>query len=167
MTGSDERRFRSDLAALLPRVRRFALVLTGAVADADDLTQATLERALMRMTQFTPGTRLESWVFRMAQNLWIDQMRARRSRGVHAELDEAKGAADLGSGDMVSRIDLARAVSSLPEDQRAVVGLILVDGWSYQEAADLLKTPVGTVMSRLSRARERIREALSADGGKP
>ena len=167
MTGPDETQFRKDLAALLPRLRRFAMVLTGTVADADDLAQATLERALVRMNQFTPGTRLASWVFRMAQNLWIDQVRAAKSRGAHAELDEAKGAADLRSADMIGRIDIARTVSSLPEDQRAVVGLVLVEGWSYQEAADMLKTPVGTVMSRLSRARERIREALDADGGTP
>ena len=77
MSEAEETRFRHDLAALLPRVRRFALALTGAVADADDLTQAALERALVRQRQFTPGTRLDSWVFRIAQNLWIDQMRSR------------------------------------------------------------------------------------------
>lgn len=62
---------------------------------------------------------------------------------------------------MASRIDMARTIAALPEDQRAVVGLVLVEGWSYQEAADMLQTPIGTVMSRLSRARERIRAALS------
>jgi RNA polymerase sigma-70 factor (ECF subfamily) len=140
-------------------VRRFALALTGTVADADDLTQGALERALTRQRLFTPGTRLDSWVFRIAQNLWIDQARSRKSRGQHAELDEA--AKESRSEDMASRIDLTKTIASLPDDQRVVVGLVLVEGWSYQEAADMLQTPVGTVMSRLSRARERIRVALS------
>ena len=135
------------------------MVLTGAVADADDLAQTALERALTRQHQFAPGTRLDSWVFRIAQNLWIDQARSRKSRGGHVELDEAH--AESRSEDMASRIDMTRTIASLPEDQRAVVGLVLVEGWSYQEAADILQTPIGTVMSRLSRARERIRVALS------
>jgi RNA polymerase sigma-70 factor (ECF subfamily) len=159
MTGPDEARFRSELAALLPRLRRFAMVLTGAVADADDLSQAALERALTRQGQFVPGTRLDSWVFRIAQNLWIDQIRSRKSRGQHTELEEAHGQAR--NEDMASRIDMARTIAALPEDQRTVVGLVLVEGWSYQEAADMLQTPIGTVMSRLSRARERIRAVLS------
>jgi RNA polymerase sigma-70 factor (ECF subfamily) len=159
MTGPDDVRFRNELAALLPRLRRFAMVLTSAVADGDDLTQAARERALTRQDQFAPGTRLDSWVFRIAQNLWIDQVRSRKSRGQHTELDEA--ANESRSEDMASRIDLTKTIASLPDDQRVVVGLVLVEGWSYQEAADMLQTPVGTVMSRLSRARERIRVALS------
>jgi len=158
MTELDDLRFRSDLAALLPRLRRFAMVLTGAVADADDLTQAALERALTRQRQFQVGTRLDSWVFRIAQNLWIDQARARKSRGPHAELDEAQDATK--DEDMAGRIDIAKTISALPEDQRTVVGLVLVEGWSYQEAANMLGAPIGTVMSRLSRARERIKAAL-------
>jgi RNA polymerase sigma-70 factor (ECF subfamily) len=158
MTELDDLRFRSDLAALLPRLRRFAMVLTGSVADADDLTQAALERALTRQRQFQAGTRLDSWVFRIAQNLWIDQARARKSRGPQAELDEAQDTRK--DEDMAGRIDIARTISALPEDQRTVVGLILVEGWSYQEAATMLGAPIGTVMSRLSRARERIKAAL-------
>src|SRR5262245_20698576 len=158
MTEPDDLRFRSDLAALLPRLRRFAMVLTGSVADADDLTQAALERALARQRQFQAGTRLDSWVFRIAQNLWIDQARARKSRGPHAELEEAQDT--MKDEDMAGRIDIAKTISALPDDQRTVVGLILVEGWSYQEAATMLGAPIGTVMSRLSRARERIKAAL-------
>jgi RNA polymerase sigma-70 factor, ECF subfamily len=138
------------------------MVLTGSVADADDLTQTTLERAMVRQHQFQPGTKLESWVFRMAQNLWIDQQRSRKSRGPHAELDEAH--ADPRSEQMAQGMDITRTIAGLPEDQRVVVGLVLVEGFSYQEAADMLRTPIGTVMSRLSRARERIREVLSVGG---
>ena len=158
MTELDDLRFRSDLAALLPRLRRFAMVLTGNVADADDLTQAALERALSRQRQFQAGTRLDSWVFRIAQNLRIDQARALKSRGPHAELDEAHEA--IKDEDMAGRIDITRTIAALPDDQRTVVGLILVEGWSYQEAANMLGAPIGTVMSRLSRARERIKAAL-------
>ncbi|MDZ4761837.1 MAG: RNA polymerase sigma factor [Alphaproteobacteria bacterium] len=139
-------------------------MLTGAVADADDLTQSALERALTRQRLFTPGTRMDSWVFRIAQNLWIDQMRAKRSRGTHLDLEEVDATGTIGEDHEMAtdRIDIARTVAALPEEQRVVVGLVLVEGWSYQEAADMLKTPIGTVMSRLSRAREKIRAALDA-----
>jgi RNA polymerase sigma-70 factor (ECF subfamily) len=159
MTELEDVRFGQELAALLPRLRRFAMVLTGSVADADDLTQAALERALSRQRQFTPGTRLDSWVFRIAQNLWIDQARSRKARGPHAELEEAYDA-PVKDQDMAGRIDITNTIASLPEDQRAVVGLVLVEGWSYQEAAHMLQAPVGTIMSRLARAREKIRTAL-------
>jgi RNA polymerase sigma factor (sigma-70 family) len=159
MTEPEDFRFGQELAALLPRLRRFAMVLTGAVADADDLTQAALERALTRQRQFTPGTRLDSWVFRIAQNLWIDQARSRKSRGPHAGLDEALDA-PVKDHDMAGRMDIAKTIAALPDDQRAVVGLVLVEGWSYQEAAQMLSAPVGTIMSRLARAREKIRTAL-------
>jgi RNA polymerase sigma-70 factor (ECF subfamily) len=165
MTEPDQTRFRHDLAALLPRVRRFALALAGSMADADDLTQAALERALVRWRQFTPGTRLDSWVFRIAQNIWIDQMRSRKSRGPQMELSEAADAAIAQKDEhemAADRIDIARTIAALPEEQRVVVGLVLVEGWSYQEAADLLRTPIGTVMSRLARAREKIKAALDA-----
>jgi RNA polymerase sigma-70 factor (ECF subfamily) len=159
MTELEDVRFGQELAALLPRLRRFAMVLTGSVADADDLTQAALERALSRQRQFTPGTRLDSWVFRIAQNLWIDQARSRKARGPHAALEEAHDA-PVKDHDMAGRIDITKTIASLPEEQRAVVGLVLVEGWSYQEAAHMLQAPVGTIMSRLARAREKIRSAL-------
>lgn len=164
MPEPDETRFRHELAALLPRLRRFAWSLTGSIADADDLTQGALERALTRQRQFTPGTRLDSWVFRIAQNLWIDQMRSKRSRGTHMELADADAAgASREDNEMAAdRIDIARTIAALPEEQRVVVSLVLVDGWSYREAADMLGTPIGTVMSRLSRAREKIKAALDA-----
>jgi RNA polymerase sigma-70 factor (ECF subfamily) len=165
MLEPDDTRFRHELAALLPRVRRFALALTGTVADADDLTQGALERALTRQRLFTSDTRLDSWVFRIAQNLWIDQMRTRKSRGTHIELAEADAAGAIREDHRMTaeRIDIARTIAALPAEQRVVVGLVLVEGWSYQEAADMLETPIGTVMSRLSRAREKIKAALDAD----
>jgi len=156
----------SRMVKILPRLRRFVDSLTRGADLSEDLIQETCARALAHLDQWQPGTRLDSWVFRIAQNLWIDQMRSRRSRGTHVELDEAAGAfaAHKDEHDMAAdRIDIARTIATLPEEQRVVVGLVLVEGWSYQEAADMLETPIGTVMSRLSRARERIKAALDVD----
>ena len=148
---------RNQVAALLPRLRRFALSLTGNRADADDLVQDTVERALRNLHQWQQGTRLDSWMFRIAQNLWIDTARARRVRAVVSQDPEAaaKVATD-GARDAEARLmfaDTMKALAELPEDQRVVVSLILVDGMSYREAADVLNVPMGTVTSRLARAR--------------
>ena len=148
----------------MSRLRRFARALTRNPDEADDLVQNAVERALRNLAAWTPGTRLDSWVFRIAQNLWIDQLRPRTSRGPHADLDAAADETGQKDEDMADRLDIARTISRPPPDQRAAVGLGLVEGWSYQEAAAILETPVGTVMSRLSRARERIKAALDAGG---
>jgi RNA polymerase sigma factor (sigma-70 family) len=148
---------RNQMAALLPRLRRFALSLTGNGADADDLVQDTVERALRNLHQWQQGTRLDSWMFRIAQNLWIDTTRARRVRAMVTHDPEAaeKVAVD-GARDAEARLafaDTVRALGELPEEQRVVVGLVLVDGMSYREAADVLNVPMGTITSRLARAR--------------
>jgi RNA polymerase sigma factor (sigma-70 family) len=148
---------RNQMAALLPRLRRFALSLAGNRADADDLAQDTIERALRNLHQWQQGTRLDSWMFRIAQNLWIDQMRARRVRAVVShDPDAAEKVATDGARDAEARLafaDTVKALAELPEEQRVVVGLVLVDGMSYREAADVLNVPMGTVTSRLARAR--------------
>jgi len=148
---------RSQMAALLPRLRRFALSLAGNRTDADDLVQDTIERALRNLHQWQQGTRLDSWMFRIAQNLWIDQMRARRVRAVISHDPEAaENVATDGARDAEARLAFAetvKALAELPEEQRVVVSLVLVDGMSYREAADVLNVPMGTVTSRLARAR--------------
>lgn len=148
---------RNQMAALLPRLRRFGLSLTGNRADADDLVQDTIERALRNLHQWQQGTRLDSWMFRIAQNLWIDAKRAQRVRAVAAhDPDAAEKVAVDGARDAEARLtfaDTVRALSELPEDQRVIVGLVLIDGMSYREAADVLNVPMGTVTSRLARAR--------------
>jgi len=160
---------RNQMAALLPRLRRFALSLTANGGDADDLVQDTVERALRNLHQWQQGTRLDSWMFRIAQNLWIDQMRARRVRAVAAYDPEAaeKVAVD-GARDAEARLtfaDTVKALQDLPEDQRVIVGLILVDGMSYREAADVLNVPMGTVTSRLARARMALAARVFGDAG--
>lgn len=145
------------IIALLPRLRRFALTLTRHPDDGDDLVQLSVERALSRLHLWNEGTRLESWMFRIMQNLWIDELRARRSRGqrdADFDLDVIAGAD--GPKAMDARMALQEtlaAVMALPEDQRAVILLVAVEGLSYRDAAEVLDVPIGTVMSRLSRAR--------------
>jgi RNA polymerase sigma factor (sigma-70 family) len=160
---------RNQMAALLPRLRRFALALTGNGADADDLVQDTVERALRNLHQWQQGTRLDSWMFRIAQNLWIDSVRARRVRAVAVHDPEAAGNVAIdGARDAEARLILAetvKALQELPEDQRVVVGLVLVDGMSYREAADVLNVPMGTVTSRLARARTALAARVFGEAG--
>lgn len=148
---------------MLPRLRRFAYALTGSTDLGDDLVQAACERALARLNQWQPGTRLDSWMFRIMQTIWIDQMRAKKVRGHSADLDAAQDIAGAdGERAMEARLTLKRvrgAVQELPEEQRLVLTLISIDGRSYKEAAELLDVPVGTITSRLARARKRLYEA--------
>lgn len=152
------------MIALLPRLRRFARAIAGNAADADDLVQDTVERALLRLALWTPGTRLDSWMFRIAQNLWIDRTRSRRSRGTQVLIDNFENSlASDGARDMESRLTLqsaARALGELPEEQRSVVALVLIDGMSYRDAAEVLEVPIGTVTSRLARARNFLAERV-------
>jgi RNA polymerase sigma factor (sigma-70 family) len=149
--------FDDQLASLLPRLRRFAHSLARGSADADDLTQATIERALKSRDQWQPGTRLDSWAYRIMRNLWIDTARA-RSRKSAREAPEEEG---LNIGDdpreaMDASVDLKRvmaAMARLPDEQREVVALILVEGFGYREVSEMLSLPIGTVSSRLVRGR--------------
>ena len=149
--------FDSDLAALLPRLRRFAHSLSRNAADADDLTQATVERALRARAQWQAGTRLDSWLYRIMRNLWIDTARAAsRRQKVEAPEEEAdrQAVAQTGGPDMA--VELSRmmaAMERLPDEQREVVALILVEGFGYRETAEMLDLPIGTVSSRLVRGR--------------
>lgn len=149
--------FEDELASLLPRLRRFAHGLSRDPADADDLTQATIERALKSRSQWQPGTRLDSWAYRIMRNLWIDTARA-RSRKSAREAPEEEG---LNVGEdprdaMDASLDVQRimaAMAKLPDEQREVVALILVEGFGYREASEMLDLPIGTVSSRLVRGR--------------
>ncbi len=152
---------RRQIIALLPRLRRFALTLTGHSSDADDLVQDTVERALRHLHQWEPGTRLDSWMFRIAQNLFIDQLRAKkRSSAVIANsFDGAERVGFDGTARAESRIafsDTMAALGTLPADQRSAVALVLIDGMSYRDAALALEIPIGTLTSRLARAREAL-----------
>jgi len=151
---------RREIVELLPRLRRLARVLARNPADADDLVQLTVERALMRAGQWSPGTRLDSWMFRIMKNAWIDETRARSRRGrVFAPDEEGHNVGFDGGGAMQARLEAAeveRAVAELPEDQRLAVALVLVEGLSYKEAAEVLEIPQGTLTSRLVRGRQAL-----------
>jgi RNA polymerase sigma-70 factor (ECF subfamily) len=159
---------RREIAALLPRLRRFAYGLTGSVDAGDDLVQSACERALSRAHLWEPGTRLDSWMFRIVQNLWVDDRRAGRRREIATDvvqLDAMTGGD--AEAEMQGRLDLAavrRRIAALPEEQRAVLLLVSVEGLSYKDAASVLDIPIGTVMSRLARARLALGRALGGGG---
>jgi RNA polymerase sigma factor (sigma-70 family) len=153
-----------QIVELLPRLRRFARVLAGQPADADDLVQVTVERALAARGQWRPGTRLDSWMFRIMKNAWIDETRARRRRGaVLAPEEDGANVGDAGAAILEARLEVGavtRAMSRLPEEQRVAVALVLVDGLSYKEAAEVLEVPQGTLTSRLVRGRQALLAAM-------
>jgi RNA polymerase sigma factor (sigma-70 family) len=152
---------RRELGALLPRLRRFGRTLARTREDADDLVQMAVERALLRAEQWQPGTRLDSWLFRIMQNAWIDELRARERRGQTFVAEEAGEHVGVGSADaQADAIAVRRAVAQLGDEQRAVVALVLVEGLPYQEAADVLQIPLGTLTSRLARARQALQASL-------
>jgi RNA polymerase sigma-70 factor (ECF subfamily) len=152
--------FEDQLGALLPRLRRFAHALSRDPADADDLTQAAVERALRSKAQWQPGTRLDSWAYRIMRNLWIDTARARSRRAkVEAPAEEGVLLGEDPRDSMDAAVDLKRmmaAMQQLPDEQREVVALILVEGFGYREVCDMLDLPMGTVSSRLVRGRNRL-----------
>lgn len=152
----------TDLAALLPRLRRFARSITFHREDADDLVQVAVERALGRSEQFTEGTRLDSWMFRIVKNAWIDEVRSRVRRDqVFAPEEEGEQVGDDSAEAHQQRLAVQKAMSLLSEEHRLVVGLVLVDGMSYKDAAEALEIPIGTLTSRLARAREALQKLLS------
>jgi RNA polymerase sigma-70 factor, ECF subfamily len=153
------------LVAMLPRLRRFARGLTGTAAEADDLVQAACERALSRRHQFQEGTRFDSWMFRIVQTIWIDQLRARGVRKEDGEITEEQCGSDAPVRRIEARLALAevrRAIDQLPLDQRTTLMLVTVEGFSYREAAAVVGVPVGTIMSRLARARIALQQSLAA-----
>jgi RNA polymerase sigma-70 factor (ECF subfamily) len=154
---------REGLIPLLPRLRRLARALAGQVADADDLVQIVLERALARAAQWRPDAALDKWVFAIARNAWRDELRARgRTQHLFAPEEAGEMAADR-TAQPAQQLELALALAALPPDHREVVALVLVEGMSYGEAAELLEVPVGTVTSRLARARATLQAHLGKD----
>lgn len=150
------------ILAELPRLRRYARALVGNREAADDLIQDTLERAWMRVAQWRPGSDLRSWLLAIMHNLRMDQLR--RPTLAAASLDDDEEPADLPvratQTDRIELAELGTALGCLPEEQRAVLLLVALEDMSYAEIATTLAIPVGTVMSRLARGRERLRELI-------
>ncbi len=153
------------ILAELPRLRRYARAMVGDRAVADDLVQDTLERGWSRLAQWRPGSDLRAWLFGIMHNLRVDQLRC---QGPNTQpLGEAESEAPMRAtqSDRLEVNDLAAALARLPEEQRAVLLLVALEEMSYEQIASTLGIPLGTVMSRLSRGRERLR--LMLDGHHP
>jgi RNA polymerase sigma-70 factor (ECF subfamily) len=155
-------RTRPDLIEHLPRLRRYARALTGDVNRADDLVQDTLERALAKLHLWQPGSDLRAWLFTLMHNLFVNQIRVRRPQETVMEeaLDEPVSGGQM---EALAARDIHAALAQLPEDQREVLLLVGLEQFGYAEAAQVLGVPTGTVMSRLSRARERMRQMLAGE----
>ena len=146
---------------LLPRLRRFARNLTRNPHDADDVVQIAIERALTRLDQWHRDARLDSWLFRIVRNAWIDEMRSRARRDALFAPEEAGDAIGVAAIDReVDRLSVEAAMARLPEEQRSAVSLVLVEGLPYREAALVLDVPIGTLTSRLARGRAALQAML-------
>jgi len=153
---------RPDLVEHLPRLRRYARALTRDLNQADDLVQDTLERALVKLDLWRPGSDLRAWLFTLMHNLFVSQVRAGRVQ--ETELDEARDV-PVGGGQMEAMAvrDIHAALGRLPAEQREVILLVGLEQFGYAEAARILDVPLGTVMSRLSRGRERLQRLLAGE----
>jgi RNA polymerase sigma-70 factor (ECF subfamily) len=155
------RSFADALVAELPRLRRFALALCGNASLADDLVQDGIERALNRAGDLREAERLGPWLRKIVHNLFLDEMRRRKARGVNVNMqDFADDIAMSVTGDGGATADLLRAAGRLREDHRHILLLAGVESLSYREIAEELGLPLGTVMSRLARARIALRALM-------
>ena len=165
-TNEDLENFQEQIVALLPRLRRFARSLVRNPHDADDVVQIAVERALLRRDQWRSDARLDSWLFKILRNAWIDEVRS-RGRRAKVFMPEEDGE-QVGEATMEREIDrwtAETALTRLPEDQRLAVGLVLIEGLSYKDAADVLEVPIGTLTSRLARGREALQGMLRLPEG--
>jgi RNA polymerase sigma-70 factor (ECF subfamily) len=158
-TGAEE--ISERIVELLPRLRRFARSLSRNQYDADDLVQSAVERAWRHVEQLKPGASLASWMFGIMKNAWIDDRRSRGRRGEVAFPEDSGDHPAVNPTDMNASLwSVSEAMDKLPEEQRLAVALVLVEGLSYKEAAELLEIPMGTLTSRLARGRTALAAAL-------
>ena len=151
---------------LIPALRRYARSLMRNREMADDLVQDCLERVVSRWSERRSVESTRSWMFAIAHNLAVNVLRQQTQRGLHLDIEDIEESAlaqPAGQEDRIRHAELMRALQALPEDQRAIVVLVCVDGLSYAEAALELDVPIGTVMSRLARARAKLQRALDGD----
>lgn len=159
--------FGDRLVAFLPNLRRYAITLCRSADRADDLVQLACERAIANAASFEPGSRFDAWLFRILRNLWIDQLRRQKTAGPADDIADHE--ANLGTdprGAVEARMMLSAAwqgIERLPDEQREVLMLVCVEEFSYRDAAEMLGIPIGTVMSRLARARSAIASQLGIE----
>lgn len=150
----------SAILAEIPRLRRYARALIGDRAAADDLLQDTLERAWSRVAQWQPGSNLRAWLFSIMHNLRVDQIRRPNLPTYAMDEDDFEVPTRATQSDALEVRDIAQALSQVPDEQRAVLLLVALEEMGYAEIATTLNIPIGTVMSRLSRGRERLRMVM-------
>ncbi len=161
---AESKEFRRELVNLLPKLRRFAMTLTRNGSDADDLVQEACERAITRSHLWNGEGRLESWVYAMTRNLWVDEIRKRKVRTGSGTVDVAEQDTlhiEASADKAVYAKQLHKLIMTMPEGLSSVFLLVNVEGHSYRDAADILGIPIGTVMSRLSAARIRLAAMIS------
>lgn len=164
---TDSAQFQKDLVQLLPRLRRFALTLTRNRDDGDDLVQTAVERAILHNKQWEKGSRLDSWLYTMMRNIWVSELRSRRVRlgGGHVDATETDElATSITAPDHIYGNQMLAMVMALSDGLSSTLLLVAVEGHSYTEAAQILDIPIGTVMSRMSRARQMLKEKLAMSG---
>ncbi len=155
---------RDLVVAEIPRLRRYARALTGDAARADDLVQDTLERALSRWSLWRAGSNLRAWLFAIMHNVFVNQIKAGQRIDYYGDEDASPEPETRATqSDALELGDLAKVLQGLPVQQREVLLLIALEELSYGDTAKALGIPIGTVMSRLSRARERLRGLLAGD----
>ena len=158
---------RREMVAMLPRLRRFAYGLTGSIDEGDDLVQATCERAIDRIDLWRPGSRLDSWMYRIARNLYLNRLRAGRVRGEHLQpVDPDQHVSVDGARAMEARLTFSavrQCIGRLPEEQKTVLMLVCVEGLPYKEVSEILDLPMGTVTSRLARARLALKSFVGGE----
>lgn len=151
---------RDELIEVMPRLRRYARMLTRDRSRADDLVQDALERALARESTFRSDGNLRAWLFTLMHNLFVDGTRSREAVDWSTSTDELPERSAPRQSDPAELRDIHKALERLPSEQREVLLLVAIEGLRYREAAEILALPVGTVMSRLARAREKMQEWL-------
>ena len=160
-----EEALRQEIVSFLPKLRRFARSLAKDPDKADDLVQAACERALGRLAHVREGTRLDSWLYRIIYTRWIDKMRRGKTRAAklvvladaHKTIEGGKEVGDY----LDTALDIQKAFDTLPAEHQAAIVLVSVEGYSYDEAASVLNVPVGTVASRVARARSMLGKLLA------
>lgn len=162
MLTTDKQPFSAALIAQLPALRRYAAALAGSIAAGDDLVQDCLERALRQAGTLRDHRRLAAWLRSILYNLYVDELRRRRSRGIEEEISSLADdvALSVPPAERGSFRDFTAAMNALTAEHRQILLLVGLEGMSYREIAAELGVPIGTVMSRLARARERLRGML-------
>ena len=161
--GEQQDPFAAALIAQLPRLRRYATALVGNAGTADDLVQDCIERALRRSSTLQDPRRMAAWLRSILHNLHIDEVRRRRDLTNGIEITEMDNVLSIAPEDRGASIDFLRAFHGLSPEHKQVLLLAGIEGLNYREIGEELQIPIGTVMSRLARARERLRSAVERE----